>query len=148
MKARGEKKPNLKILPVVVVILLGFCFAQDIPTAGSKALNEQWHTHGLYNGRYWNIMSDQEKLSYLSGLMDGLSQASPPVIQQYSVGGHLDASEVRTAIDQFYTDPTNFSVTIMGALRIVVMKIHGLPQPQIDAEISALRRSAMQTPRK
>jgi hypothetical protein len=116
-------------------------------------------TAGSINGRAWHNMTDNEKLYYAAGFMDGVvqgtgdtrdaasaecRQASPQSsqIKARYLSPRASLNELRMAVDGFYGDPANIAIPIFEAFRMTVKQAAGVSAAAIDYEVRILRKLA------
>ncbi len=114
------------------------------------------------NGTWWQKLPAQEvKWGYLVGFFDGLglghrlswwpleadekySACVPHVIDAYRAQvtqylRNLDNQKLAAELDRFYTEPANKPIKLADAIWIVVNKLAGRPQAELDAMIRDYR---------
>lgn len=111
-------------------------------------------TMGVSNGRWWQLLSEPQRISYLSGLLDGLmaeaiQEASKPPEQRYVANSYFcdcKLDDLSRFISQFYAaDSARQPLTIIAALAYAVKSTKGASADQINREANealAFLRSA------
>lgn len=95
---------------------------------------------GMLNGRGWNAYQKAQKASYLMGIHDALGTVKDAPSLSHSFPTNLSVGESILAVDRFYEEPENLSIMVMGALRVVALKINGGSQVEVDAETVRLKK--------
>jgi hypothetical protein len=116
------------------------CFGQvpsDDPT---------WQTHGLCNGRAWQVATQGEKIYYTTGASEVLIVAARAEHPRYFPQS-LNAAEFTKAVDRFYQEPENLPIPIVKTLQLVTMKANGDDPGVIDKAVATERRAAMTVPK-
>jgi hypothetical protein len=124
----SQNKVGEKGMFVTLMLLLTFSAlgnAQDHP---------EWYTDGHYNGRFWLLMGEGQKNSYVEGYYEGVSAAAlSPCSDVVAAKKTQDAlttptltrREVVKALDAFYATPENGPILIINAMIYVGMKASG-----------------------
>lgn len=118
----------LRYLLIAATLAIPVALGQDAPlNEHSTALN---FTCGFLNGRSWNSVSDGFQVGYVVGVMEADTEGRFNTIR-------MTRGEITNAITDFFKDPLNFNVPIIGALIVVVNKARGASP---DAETSYQRK--------
>lgn len=105
----------------------------------------QMQTYGAFNGRAWRRMDDISQAMFMRGMFEGLAREVPAKLPNYS-SSLLTEVEFRRAIDRFYEHPENLLIPVIDSARVVSMTTAGIPQSQIDDQLSGMRRVAAAAP--
>ena len=102
------------------------------------------------NGRAWNTMSDDSRVSYAIGFNDALMAARimtmaeepkcTPIIERQIPEG-FNLTELADAVTLFYNDPTNVRIPIHNAFRLTFKKMQGIPSEEYERIVAAMRRA-------
>jgi hypothetical protein len=85
-----------------------------------------------------------EKLSFLRGLNEGISESAGP-LDIFFVSSERPSERVG-ALDHVFAEPENILIPIRSALRWHVKKLKGASQSEVDGDLSALREWALAAP--
>lgn len=99
----------------------------------------QARTFGQVNGRFWVILSDGQRLTFLGGWLDALTAVSTESLKKYFPSG-ATPDEIVRAVSAFYADPLNARIPIMGAFEITTLRANGSTQAEVEAMISIYRK--------
>ncbi|HEY3936198.1 MAG TPA: hypothetical protein VGL97_02110 [Bryobacteraceae bacterium] len=95
---------------------------------------------GLYNGRSWKVLSEGEKLWYLTSFIEGLKAGNQRLTDHFVA---VSYSDVLSAVNRFYSDPENVLVSISDSLLIVKDGFNGVSPGEIAKAIAAARQLAI-----
>jgi len=127
-------------------------------------LAEQIKTLGQVNGRYWQSLSFDSKVTFLIAFDEGYKLAAPRGITwnlQKIVGDEKAAAvdkeikemfklesylpegmsygEIAKGVDRIYESPENLVIPVKDVLTLVTRKVHGASQADIDQSAARLR---------
>jgi hypothetical protein len=105
------------------------------------------NTAGIANGRLWNSLASGEKKAYLIGYWDdwalhATAHATPAPdggIEEEYYPRSLGFEEVAKSLDDFYRVPENLNIQIRYALRILALKVAGIPDARVQSEVLFFR---------
>jgi hypothetical protein len=105
------------------------------------------NTAGMANGRLWNSLTTGEKKAYLIGYWDdwalhATAHAAPAPdggIEEEYYPRSLGFDEVAKSLDDFYRVPENLNIQIRYALRILALKVAGIPDARVQSEVLFFR---------
>lgn len=121
--------------------IFGFCLATISVVAQST------NTAGMANGRLWNSLASGEKRAYLIGYWDDWALHASTRTNPAPDGGieeeyyprSLAFEEVAKSLDSFYQVPGNLNIQIRYALKILALKIAGIPDARTQSEVLFFR---------
>jgi hypothetical protein len=126
-------------LALLVVVSVGLCQAPE------SLSPETITTFGLMNGRAWNSMDENMRVSYVTGASDALRFSKYADYDSFFRA--LTAGENSKALTRLYDEPANALIPIIHALGIVVMKTRGASSEEIAVATAKLRRLAAEPPK-
>jgi len=140
----------LIFIPVLLLITFTGMASAQAPSAV---------TNGMPNGRFWSRRTQDEKVAWLLGYLDGIKTATVFVsgaepdnklLQQYVLDlpptDKLTPEEIIQGMDHFYQDtPENAPVPLVGALQYVGTKAKGAKQSELDDLASSMRKKSTGT---
>jgi len=146
---------------VVVIALLTLPSLAQL-TSGQQSDSASARTGGFCNGRFWNALDDQTKLAWVEAYSNGVTYAllttaisargADPSRDQEAVTARIQSifpsltwGEVRKALDRFYDSPENGPIPMPEAVRVLSMKVAGVPQAEIDRRVAHMRQRAIRT---
>ena len=105
------------------------------------------NTAGMANGRLWNSLTNGEKKAYLIGYWDDWAlhatthdnPAPDGGIEEEYYPRSLGFDEVAKSLDDFYRVPENLNIQIRYALRILALKVAGIPDARVQSEVLFFR---------
>jgi hypothetical protein len=105
------------------------------------------NTAGIANGRLWNSLASGEQKAYLIGYWDdwalhATAHATPAPdggIEEEYYPRSLGFEEVAKSLDDFYRVPENLNIQIRYALRILALKVAGIPDARVQSEVLFFR---------
>jgi hypothetical protein len=120
-------------------------FVSLLVVAGIAA--QSTNTAGMANGRLWNSLTAGEKKAYLVGYWDDWALHASTRTNPAPDGGieeeyyprSLGFEEVAKSIDTFYGVPENLNIQIRYALRILTLKVAGIPDARVHGEVLFFR---------
>jgi len=95
-------------------------------------------TAGMSNGRGWRKFPNEMKIAYIAGIYDAAKVLSMICKEAGFLGGTTTGQTVQ-ALDGFYTDGLNGSITVVGAMRYLERKSQGATEEELRKMISDLR---------
>jgi hypothetical protein len=109
-------------------------------TSEGATTDNQYKTNDRDNGRFWELMDDAKRASYINGFEAAFSLQGgyKPKQTQFPTGSGT-FGDIRKGLDRFYQDPENLSFPIFYALHIFAMKVNGASQAEVEAEVRRLR---------
>jgi hypothetical protein len=139
--------------PVLLAITLAEAASAQAPSAV---------TNGMLNGRFWSKQTQDEKIAWILGYLEGIKSAAVFVsgaepdnkllqqaIMDLRPTNKLTLEEIVQGMDHFYRDiPENAPVPMVGALQYVGTKAKGAKQSELDDLASGMRKAASSTPEK
>lgn len=150
----AHAEANMAMTVVLLLALPPWAPAQDTELT----------TLGRMNGRFWKLMSSNDKAFFLKGMVEGGILVRDAIeLQGGSTGGkqsapivfkivadtvdstfitHFKANEVAVGIDTFYADPANIRIPISLAYGMVKFKFEGMQDAELQQRISLLRKMA------
>jgi hypothetical protein len=102
-------------------------------------------TYDLYNGRFWNRLSGQEKLLYVRGARDARTQLPKGNAPTFIAVGWT-FTEIRGELDLLYSVPENAAIPIVDAMRIASLRLGGVSPTEILSEVTTMRFAAAAAP--
>jgi len=142
----GLMKHNVSVLPLLVLL----CFGPAQRLMAQKADPEV--TSGAIqarNGRYWNRLSENEKLAYLMGFQEatgivalstaGSYERFKQVTNQYL--GRSTFGEVVDGLNAFYAEPANRPIAVVRAMVWYQDKANGRSAAELQEELEKMRAS-------
>jgi len=146
---------------VVVVALWTLSTAGQV-SYGEQSDSASARTGGFCNGRFWNVLDEQTKLAWVEAYSNGVTYAvlttavtergADPSRDQAAVAAKIQSifpsltwGEVRKALDRFCDSPENGPIPVPEAVRVLSMKVAGVPQAEIDKRIAHARKVAIET---
>ena len=142
----------LKALALVIIWVLSF---GNAPAAEiDSTITDQ-----LFNGHMWQLLSDSQKTTHLTGIQEGiqlcLSQIKedllipPEVMQSMQESGMFDrrrllfsmqgVSGITTGIDVFYRDAGNLTIPIIEAYRHVTLSLNYADPQEVAQDLARLK---------
>jgi hypothetical protein len=105
------------------------------------------NTAGMANGRFWNSLTTGEKKAYLIGYWDDWAlhatthdtPAPDGGIEEEYYPRSLGFDEVTKSLDDFYRVPENLNIQIRYSLRILALKVAGIPDARVQSEVLFFR---------
>jgi hypothetical protein len=105
------------------------------------------NTAGMANGRLWNSLTSGEKKAYLIGYWDDWALHASTRTNPAPDGGieeeyyprSLGFEEVAKSLDTFYQVPENLNIQVRYALRILTLKVAGIPDARVQGEVLFFR---------
>jgi hypothetical protein len=152
---------NRKAIRIIISFLI-FSLQSAIVSASTpdKYVTEVYMGYARYassNGRYWNVLKRQAKITFLHGIEEGFSllelhlyesnfdpntlKSIADIIQHDLLVSGLRFSDLVDQVDKFYTDSLNLQVPIMEAYRYAIKKLRGAPQTELDQMSAAMRKA-------
>jgi hypothetical protein len=146
-----------------VVVALWTLSASGHVSYGQHSESGAARTGGFCNGRLWNVLDEQTKLAWLEAYSNGVTYAllttaittrvnDAPSQVYASVSAKIESIfpsltwvEVRKALDRFYDSPENGPISMPEAVRVLSMKVAGVPQAEIDKRVAYMRQVAIRT---
>jgi hypothetical protein len=110
------------------------------PSATSETVARSF-TGGLINGRYWQVIRESEKLSYLTGFFEALEDGGALRREEYFAGS-MNKHRVVAALDKLYKQPENLPVPVATSLVIIKMTADGKPAMDIQLALESARNLA------
>jgi len=115
--------------------------------AAFSAAAQSTNTAGMANGRLWNSLNSGEKQAYLIGYRDDwalhastrTSPAPDGGIEEEYYPRSVGFAEVAKSLDVFYQVSENRNIQIRYALRILTLKIAGVPEARVQGEVLFFR---------
>lgn len=132
-------------IKLLLVMSLGLCVSVH-----ADENSKLWYTAGSVNGRFWQSMSDSQKVHFLYGFSAGMQIAAgitwgdkkrESVIPLFESG--LTYGEDRRALDRFYSDPANAKVLIKEAIPIEAKRAKGASSAEVEQETAYARWRAV-----
>ena len=120
----------------------------------------QGRTGGFCNGRFWNVLDEQTKIAWIEAYSNGVTYAllsttiarSATPADSAAVSARIESifprltwGEVRKALDHFYDAPENGPIPVPEAIRVLSMRVAGIPQVEIDKRVTYMRQVAIKT---
>jgi hypothetical protein len=106
--------------------------------ACALAADDGDYTAGMSNGRGWKKFPGDMKVAYVAGIYDSakvmMLLCKTAVFPAASTTG-----EMVQALDGFYADALNGSITVVGAMRYLGRKAAGAGEEELNAMKSELR---------
>lgn len=115
--------------------------------AAVSAAAQSANTAGMANGRLWNSLNSGEKRAYLIGYWDDWALHATTRTNPAPDGGieeeyyprPLGFNDVAKSLDDFYRAPENLNIQVRYALRILTLKVFGVPDAQVQNELLFFR---------
>lgn len=115
--------------------------------AAFSAAGQATNTAGMANGRLWNSLAAGEKKAYLIGYWDDWALHASTRTNPAPDGGieeeyyprSLGFDEVSKSLDTFYGVPENLNIQVRYALRILTLKVAGIPDARVQGEVLFFR---------
>jgi hypothetical protein len=132
---------------------LMFAIALLVSSAASAQSTKAAHilTKGMYNGRFWLLLSSTEKDIFLCGFLDGLSatisskEDANKITKLYGSSKGTVADQEK-GLDQFYADPANLSIPMAWALNVFAEKVLGETAASVTEHTEMLRKIVAEDP--
>ncbi len=131
-------------------------------TAGSQPLAgpPSFTTADVFNGRMWELLSDAQKVSHLTGIQEGIIlclnqikedlQIPRTLLNNMKEAGVLDRrrllfssqgiTAIESRINAFYKEPENIEIPIIEAYRHVTLELNFADPQEVANNLSGLRR--------
>lgn len=130
---------NRRLLLAFAVVLVSGNLVGQEPPSGS------FITIGLPNGRFWQVLTYNEKVVYLTGFSNGLTLGAGAVSKQpatYYAKGFTLADHMKE-IDRLYADTENVLIPIPAALAYCGAKLRGThTNAELEQILINLRRNS------
>jgi hypothetical protein len=117
-------------------------------------------TAGAFNGHMWQLLSNSQKASHLSGIQEGIKlclnqikedlHISAELMSEIKESGLFDRrrllfssqgiSGIEAGIDKFYQDSANLEIPIMDAYQHVTLELNYASANELANNLSSLRR--------
>lgn len=138
------------ILPSILIL----CSAQLMAEPYS------YITSNLFNGRMWQLLSETQKISHLTGIHEGIILSLNQIkgdlkipldlMKKMQDAGIFDRrrllfssqgiTEIEARMDQFYEDSANLDIPIIDAYQHITMELNFASSEDIKNNLSGLRR--------
>jgi hypothetical protein len=119
--------------------------------------NDELETQGWSNGKAWELLDTQSKITYLVGIENGLSLYSEEItsLMKLSDNPQIDLvqkldrkffvtgfrfTDLVQQVNRFYDDRSNIRIPIAFAYYYVIKKMLGSTQDELNNYASELRR--------
>ena len=90
-------------------------------------------------GDAWTkLLQQNEKLIYVSGLVDGLLFTGDET-QDLLLSSGMSIEQYVAALDEFYSDEQNLPIAVPFALKIITYEFKGVDRKIIDKELEMMR---------
>ena len=112
----------------------------------------------INDGYFWAEISDPEKQAYITGVIDGAitvgveiqffiedesaKKQISAILDNYDLKEQFDISKVVVGLNQFYDDYANKKIPIDSAFIIVLKRLRGFPEVELQKEIETLRQAS------
>ncbi len=106
--------------------------------ASALIADEADYTIGMSNGRGWKKFPNEMKIAYVAGVYDA-AKVMELVCAIASVPSGTTTGETVQALDGFYADPLNASITVVGAMRYLKRKAEGADEEELNSLKAQLR---------
>jgi len=109
-------------------------------------------THGSRNGRFWQAISDSDKLGFIEGYLEGaalviadwrISEDLRTILVASYVPSKATLSEVLKDLDSFYTESANARIPIRIAVSLFVAKVRGISPEEFAKRVALVREAVM-----
>jgi len=147
-------KQSFKKMLIIFYGILSFCFV-CIPL----------YSLGIMRWGEWRVLNSEEKVLYLSGMIDGVEWYSELTKgafhsegKELPVGLHLDdvipvgsgikLRKLVDVLDEFYLDPLNENVPVNMAVSFYARTIKGYPEDVLKMNLEAARKYGKEPLRK
>ncbi len=142
-------------MPIIVFFIF-------LLTAGSRSLAgpPSYTTTDVFNGRMWELLSDAQKASHLTGIQEGIIlclnqikedlQIPRTLLNSMKEAGVLDRrrllfssqgiTAIESRINAFYKEPENIDIPIIEAYRHVTLELNFADPQEVANNLSGLRR--------
>jgi hypothetical protein len=126
-----------RIVLVVLAIFLASLHAWAL-SSPSKIL--------IIDGRIWNNWDMAVKYASVAGFMDGSTavgviSGSYSNLESFSIPG-MNIGEISKALDDFYRNPANTEISMVGAWQWVAKKAKGATSTELEEFMGRLRNEA------
>ena len=121
---------------------------------------QSYTTAGAFNGHMWQLLSNSQKASHLTGIQEGIKlclnsikedlHISAELMNEMKKSGLFDRrrllfisqgiSGIESGIDKFYEDPKNLEIPIMDAYQHVTLEMNYASAKELANNLSNLRR--------
>jgi hypothetical protein len=96
------------------------------------------YTIGMSNGRGWKKFPNDMKIAYVAGIYDA-AKVMALVCTEAPVPSGTTTGETVKALEGFYADPLNDSVTVVGAMRYLKRKAEGAGEEELNSLKAQMR---------
>ena len=146
----------MKLYRCSVALMIGSsCWGQgtaNLPAQSQSETSKTWQTGiGMWNGRFWKTLADNQKLIFVFGYSNGANfvvlktTTNFPDYKEASATlwpSTLTYEEIKLALDRFYDTPENGPVSISGALQVIAARAKGTSEDLIQKFVVELRAAA------
>ena len=96
------------------------------------------YTAGMSNGRGWKKFPSDMKIAYVAGIYDA-AKVQTLICKEAGFLGGITTGQTVQALDLFYADPLNGSITVVGAMRYLERKAQGANEAELNKMKGELR---------
>jgi hypothetical protein len=96
------------------------------------------YTAGMSNGRGWRKFPNDMKIAYVAGIYDA-GKVQGLVCKEAAFLGGITTGQTVQALDGFFADPLNVSITVIGAMRYLERKAQGASEADLNTMKGELR---------
>lgn len=117
-------------------------------------------TADVFNGRMWQLLSETQKISHLTGIHEGIllclnqikedTEISSVLMKEMQETGIFDRrrllfssrgiTELETRMDQFYEDSANLDIPLIAAYQHITMELNFATSEDIENNLSSMRQ--------
>jgi hypothetical protein len=140
----------------ILLILSFFFFCNSRLMAGPHSFS----TAGLFNGRMWQLLSETQKISHLTGIHEGILLCLNQIKQDLKIPSDLmkkmqdsgifdrrrllfssqGVTAIETRMNHFYEDSANLDIPIIDAYQHITLALNFASPGDLESNLSSLRR--------
>jgi len=96
------------------------------------------YTSGMSNGRGWKKFPNDMKIAYVAGIYDA-AKVMMLLCKEAVFPSGVTTGQTVQALDGFYADPLNGSITVVGAMRYIERKAQGANEEELNTMKAQMR---------